>query len=622
MAGFPLWILAVAVGITRVMTNVILSNPEELVLDTETPPHVTEPNRQTTIYVAQGEAVKPLRCKATGNPADLTMEWLVDGALLTSTESRIQLLPDNGTLLITDFRVRLEGYYQCRARNGHGVSLSQIIELRERVLPVFINEEKPDNKFDVDEGHGIKLECTDQPYSRPLGPYSWYHVIDKKDNLPINVKASDRMDIDRNGSLYIIEARPEDAAKTYACAMASSGTGSSIAIAKTPYVALQVTEGPIQEFKPELLGSTGHITAELHRSVTLECFFSGQPRPKITWLYGTRRTKVVNGTEKRIFISPLGHKLQIKALTDDDQEDYICEAVNTQGKASATNSLRITSRPLFKKRPEIIVSPVGSDATFHCVAQGALEDTPPSPPRWTINGNPPHSKYRISEDGTQLTVRGVTKSDMMCIQCNVTNTQGYAFGDGYLVVIDPLRIVNQPNRTIAITPGTQEVNLTVAASSDACCPVIFLWSLNGTFLTKSTLRTPPYGYYPGHNQATLTIQLPANGTEADGQPVLGEYRCVVRHDAYNESRVVTVTLRMKEVKEPATEKGTETKEAGVNYWWIGLAGGIIILLLAVIGIVLMVHFNYPRQAYLLDKEERKHRLDPQKDILDHSFEEI
>ena len=44
-------------------------------------------------------------------------------------------------------------------------------------------------------------------------------------------------------------------------------------------------------------------------------------------------------------------------------------------------------------------------------------------------------KFSLNADGTALTVHNVTKDDVMCVQCNVSNSRGYAFGDGYLAVI-------------------------------------------------------------------------------------------------------------------------------------------------------------------------------------------
>jgi hypothetical protein len=44
-------------------------------------------------------------------------------------------------------------------------------------------------------------------------------------------------------------------------------------------------------------------------------------------------------------------------------------------------------------------------------------------------------KLTLSDDGTVLTVRDVTFPDRMSVQCNVSNSVGYAYGDGYLAVI-------------------------------------------------------------------------------------------------------------------------------------------------------------------------------------------
>ena len=38
--------------------------------------------------------------------------------------------------------------------------------------------------------------------------------------------------------------------------------------------------------------------------------------------------------------------------------------------------------------------------------------------------------------------------------------------------------------------------------------------------------------------------------------------------------------------------------AETNYWWIGILGGVIVLIIAIVLIALMIRYNYPRQEYL------------------------
>ena len=126
----------------------------------------------------------------------------------------------------------------------------------------------------------------------------------------------------------------------------------------------------------------------------------------------------------------------------------------------------------------------------------------------------------------------------------------------YLVIIylriyllaDPLDLTQQPNTTLEIGPDTVWLNLTVAATSDSCCPARFSWSLNGEDLAKTSLHEHPYSYHLGHNTATLAIRV--DGPEAEVRKVVGRYRCDVWHSVYSDGKTVTVDVGVKELNEP------------------------------------------------------------------------
>ena len=55
--------------------------------------------------------------------------------------------------------------------------------------------------------------------------------------------------------------------------------------------------------------------------------------------------------------------------------------------------------------------------------------------------NDPGPKMRVEDNGKKLSIRDLCKtcasggSDLMVIQCNASNTHGYAFAEGYLNVL-------------------------------------------------------------------------------------------------------------------------------------------------------------------------------------------
>ncbi|PVD32259.1 hypothetical protein C0Q70_07692 [Pomacea canaliculata] len=142
----------------------------------------------------------------------------------------------------------------------------------------------------------------------------------------------------------------------------------------------------------------------------------------------------------------------------------------------------------------------------------------------------------------------------------------------------------KPNRTVAIKTG-QPVELSVVATSDPCCPHQFAWQLNGTNLTETQLQQPPFSYSVYGESARLRID--ANTTD-DVLKALGTYRCIVYHRVYEDPLMVDVIVYLS--PEPV-------QQAAIHLWWLGIVFVILILIIVGVVIFLMVHYNFPRQAY-------------------------
>ena len=50
---------------------------------------------------------------------------------------------------------------------------------------------------------------------------------------------------------------------------------------------------------------------------------------------------------------------------------------------------------------------------------------------------------------------------------------------------------------------------------------------------------------------------------------------------------------------PCPEK-EKLQAAETNYWWIGVLGGVLVFIIAIVLIALMIRYNYPRQEYLCE----------------------
>ena len=49
-----------------------------------------------------------------------------------------------------------------------------------------------------------------------------------------------------------------------------------------------------------------------------------------------------------------------------------------------------------------------------------------------------------------------------------------------------------------------------------------------------------------------------------------------------------------------TEKNKLEEPKAASLWWIGLVAGVLVLLMAIVAIILMIRYNYPRQEYLCE----------------------
>ncbi|KAK7475633.1 hypothetical protein BaRGS_00033126, partial [Batillaria attramentaria] len=549
------------------------SHDDGLVYKINTPPHIYEPDPDH-VKELYPSASTPLYvpCQAHGSQP-ISYRWLFIGENSSSVvESTDHVSFDrvNGTLhMPSGVSIREEGDFQCLATNEYGTSVSQIVTIRAKQEPEF-PELAPKTKR-VTEGKGITIECEGKPTFVPDGFYHWYRIPTDPDEKSEQITASERMSVDANGTLYITSASTDDhdRHRYYACGVQARDKRT---IRTGGKVDLRVESSQSGQDAPKLLGSTGYLKGDIGSEALLECFFSGTPPPTIKWK--DVRDRVITGMEDRYEFAEGEHrrKLKITRLVEDDEGTFWCEAENVMGTARSSVYVNVTSPPIFESRPVHVIAPRGSDAMFTCRARPALREQNLPPPIWFYNAAI-KSEFEFTPDKTRLTFRNVNHDDVASVQCNVTNER------------EPLVITEQPNATIDTELGDKSVNLTISATADTCCPLKFSWYLDGRDLKATALEKPPYSYQRDDNTVTLTISLMG---ETAGQ-VYGRYRCY---------------------------------GSAPSLWWLAIVCGVVVLVIAGILVFLMIHYNYPRQEYLLEKEERKHQLNPERDLLDQSFIEI
>lgn len=591
------------------------------------PPQIFTPVPDHTVEVFNRNR-QPLRvpCNATGLKP-ITYKWTQNGKDIPNGNRFVTFDPESGTLSMPSgvSSEQEEGDYRCLATNQYGTSMSQIVRIKATVEPAFDATET--KVVEVVEYKGDAIECRGKPRFLPEGFYDW-DLVSTNDEKSTQIPSSERLSVDAKGTLYIINADMalNQPGSEYGCVKHShdktvSYMGGLLSIRVT-----KSQSGSI-ETPPKLLGSTQQSTVDVGKLAVLECFFSGQPIPNITWYDSRDRVIAVSDQKYRLMTNEYNRKLKIDVI-EDDEGNFRCEAQNRAGTAHSTIFLNVTSPPIFVKKPANVISVLGSDATFRCQARPAVKESPLPPPVWFVNGNPIETvsriggRYAMSADKIQLTFRNVTFGDVMCVQCSVMNERGYTFGDAYLTVIDPLIIRRKPDDVIEVERNQSSVYLTISATGDNCCKLQFSWFLDDAPLEVTTIGRQPYSYIQDENTATLTISL--QGSAEEFEKVLGLYRCYVWNVVYhtqdnNHNKNVTVLLKMKPEQTVPPVSGVQ---ASASLWWLGILFGIIVLIAAGVVIYLMIHNNYPRQEYHLEQEEIRHKLNPEKDLLEQSFVQI
>ncbi|XP_059140743.1 hemicentin-2-like [Physella acuta] len=210
-------------------------------------------------------------------------------------------------------------------------------------------------------------------------------------------------------------------------------------------VTVTVTDREFSFMKPRKEYAPSVVKATFGMSAILECFFSGYQEPVITWK--DKQQQIIQEGHGHYVIDDFGRKLRIEQVREEDEGTYSCTARNGAGSDDAKIFLNVTSPPLMLTTPDTSLEKLyklsGQMATLKCWAR-AMEGENLEPPVWYRNGElltidnfPDKTRYSFGECGTELTIRNLNKStDTACFQCNISNSEGYIFFDGFLKVVD------------------------------------------------------------------------------------------------------------------------------------------------------------------------------------------
>ncbi|XP_056395554.1 LOW QUALITY PROTEIN: hemicentin-2 [Hyla sarda] len=371
------------------------------------------------VYVAphiEGAGAKPLTIKATlGHPLDLecsatghpppVLSWLKDG-LMVSERDRVQIQDGGRTLHFAAVAESNEGDYTCVA-----ISLSGETTLRysvEVLIPPSVQIGDGSGQVIVTVNDALDLSCLVTGHPTPR---TWW----LRNGYP--VAAQDGLDVLDSGRTLSIRLIQPGHGGRYLCKAESE--------AGTAEAAVNVL---VQELPLVTITGGSSVSAKLREPVTLECDVSGTPPPTVTWW------------KDGLQVEAQGAKLQIEALSIDDEGVYTCVAANEAGEGRRDVLLNVLVPPNIEPNDVNHTVVENDPATLECLASGS----PPPVVSWYRGGQLLSAMPGITllNEGRTLQIDRASSSEAGEYVCLVSNSAGSSDQLYTLEVHVPPRIVS------------------------------------------------------------------------------------------------------------------------------------------------------------------------------------
>ncbi|ELT88536.1 hypothetical protein CAPTEDRAFT_221071 [Capitella teleta] len=562
-------------------------------------------------YITEGRIV--LACTASGTPKP-SYSWKFKGEDLVFNDPNIKQVPDvtnwNGTIVIEQANTLTEGDYQCSAKNSYGTAVSDKVDLvRAYLVPGTPTTEPVPVRGEAN--HPAVLVCG-QPRSNPPPNFSWVLATGVVDKYPVRYHLSARVQMDDNGNLRFayLEEADEHTGKIFKC----QANNPQIDITSAVGYSALIVDADQGLTKPKVeLAFKNDLNSEpmiglLGKSLRFRCIFSGKPVPRITW-------EKVGGSlpPGRHDVTLYDTEMTITDLDENDDGEYKCTGVN---KNNFTDTASHTFRAIIQAMPEFLSEDdqvtdrnvtIGESLEFHCRARG----NPPPTLKWTIDGlDPDHiqrPRLHISEDKETLYLRDVCKvcpglsTDLMVVQCNASNSHGYAYSQGYINVLEPTKMSVPPKDIYLENKQEQFVIFQCLAISDPSTPITYSWLYkDGHLSTKGPWQLMPDG--------SLNITV-ANDT---AEILIGKYTCIA-DNTYTNDRASAELYPSRD----------EVIVAGFPWWIIVVIVCIFLFLILVIICCVCTAYWYKTKGdvYNVDEKERAHGLYPEEELFETGYHE-
>jgi receptor-type tyrosine-protein phosphatase zeta len=458
----------------------------------------------------------------------------------------------------------------------------------------------------VNAGKPFTMYCQNPPTSVPAPRYSWDIADDKDAQLATTtpVILSSRQQIDEKGNLHFASVLQSDdmAEKFYKCNVRNARMD---VLKGGSYTKLHVNPGNIVNQAPQPLFSSGALVKGLeHQAVSLRCFFSGTPTPKISW------TRVGAALPTgRWTLSLFDSEAVIDQLDPSDAGQYQCTGSNSVGANSVVGiTLAVEAAPVFRTmedRPHNINATEGDTVTINCSAHAI----PTAEIIWYRNAARLSAtlpaKYRLSADRRNLTIVNLCKincaddqNDLTVIQCLANNTYNSTFAQGYVNVLVATKIVEK-SEEILYEPN-RELIFPCQAVTDESTVVTYSWYFNGDQLIE-------YNEQVYFDESNYELHVNTSGDADAGHGRVGSYTCTASN-GFSVARLTHYYLL-----EPAARK------SAADLWWIFLLIALLLLLLLLVLLCCLMLRHNKGDSYPVDEKERFTGNDPEKELFENGF---
>ncbi|XP_065077714.1 cell adhesion molecule Dscam1 isoform X2 [Ochlerotatus camptorhynchus] len=479
-----------------------------ILLDLQGPMFLSEPQHRVEFSNNTGGHIE---CSGHGSPPP-DVEWSV-----ATTNHELVYSSPNGSLIFYPFsadKFRHEIHstvYRCKLKNLVGTILSREVHVKGVVNQKY-NVQVHDEY--VMTGNTAVLKCQVPSYIQDYVVVTAW-VQDTGVHLYPNTDIGGKYIVLSNGDLYINNAGPSDAYKTYSCRTVNRLT-EEIQISTYPgRVIVTEPKGLVQPRINVEKHSLKHVVVNAH--VTLPCVAQGHPVPTYRWFKEVKDQIIPLQLNERISIVSAG-LLKISKSRLEDSGKYLCWVNNTAGEETIQVTLTVTAPLSAHLQPQVQTVDVSKDAQFQCIISGF----PAHEVLWMHNGKPivRDSRIEIYTDTPRIVIKNVQKEDQGMYQCFVSNEWEQIQSTAELQLGDATPELLYWFSEQTLQPGPT-VSLKCVGTGNP--PPQFTWKLDG-FPIPDNSRFVVGQYVTIHDDVISHVNI-SNVKEEDG----GEYTCVAQN---------------------------------------------------------------------------------------------